>query len=697
MPRRWLWTEVCLALIAALCVPYLLIRPALARELLCEIPEHTHTDSCYTQLPAEDSEDPDDRGRWRGRAGGAGRSPAVRPAGIRHDRHFPAGGKTYADLVDHITAYYTDGTTETISALQADAHGNIAVTFDEEKVCDGYDIVFAEDYEMQAGGQVRFHAYTVYRDPEHTHVPDGQTKVTYTNAARSINSYPLDGETKYVYLNAQHFYNMLPSTEHLSVGKLTLYNDGTTTLAGRGGNHIGDYFLYEIDLTGSLLEPEVKMYEDLRIVDLLSDGIRYDSIYLLQDVSGLPLLDGGNAYQPEILENYHNSGRTAVIFHLNAENLQRTLATVKLAKVYFWVQIEQSARPGTVRNEVYVVGDNLAEKFIAPAGSGRWSKQGLLVKAGSDFDCLLEIVNETAAVHTGLTVYDTLPRIGDPNLFGASGRGSEFPVRRRKSAGGVFRQNAGFVCIFLQSSPAYVTLFTGKTYRRHGMDRYRIIEVKQSVFADNDAAAERLRGELDAQGTYLINLMSSPGSGKTTTLLRLLPLLQQQLRVGVMEADIDSDVDADTVSRTGAKVIQLHTGGMCHLDAGMTREGLQQLDAAGLDLVILENVGNLVCPAEFDTGAHLNLMILSVPEGHDKPLKYPLIFQTCGAMIVNKTDVLPYFDFDLDKVTAFARRRNPDLEIFPISAKTGEGVEALADWLCTRIRTHKEKKKETNA
>ena len=606
-------------------------------------------------------------------------------------------GKTYADLVDHITAYYTDGTIQPISALQADAHGNITVTFDEEKVCDGYDIVFAEDYEMQAGGQVRFRAYTVYRDPEHTHVPDGQTKVTYTNAARSINSYPLNGETKYVYLNAQHFYNMLPSTEHLSVGKLTLCNNGTQPLLGRGGNHIGDYFLYEIDLTGSLLEPEVKTYEDLRIVDLLPDGIRYDSIYLLQGVSGLPLLDGGNAYQPEILENYHNSGRTAVIFHLNAENLQRTLATVKLAKVYFWVQIEQSARPGTVRNEVYVVGDNLAEKFIAPAGSGSWSKQGLLVKAGSDFDYLLEIVNETAAVHTGLTVYDALPRIGDPNLFGASGRGSEFPVRRRKSAGGVFRQNAGFVCIFLQSSPAYVTLFTGKTYRRHGMDRYRIIEVKQSVFADNDAAAERLRGELDAQGTYLINLMSSPGSGKTTTLLRLLPLLQRQLRVGVMEADIDSDVDADTVSRTGAKVIQLHTGGMCHLDAGMTREGLQQLDAAGLDLVILENVGNLVCPAEFDTGAHLNLMILSVPEGHDKPLKYPLIFQTCGAMIVNKIDVLPYFDFDLDQVTAFARQRNPDLEIFPISAKTGEGVEALADWLCTRIRTHKEKKKETNA
>ena len=218
------------------------------------------------------------------------------------------------------------------------------------------------------------------------------------------------------------------------------------------------------------------------------------------------------------------------------------------------------------------------------------------------------------------------------------------------------------------------------------MDRYRIIEVKQSVFADNDAAAERMRGELDAQGTYLINLMSSPGSGKTTTLLRLLPLLQRQLRVGVMEADIDSDVDADTVSRTGAKVIQLHTGGMCHLDAGMTREGLQQLDAAGLDLVILENVGNLVCPAEFDTGAHLNLMILSVPEGHDKPLKYPLIFTVCDALIINKIDVLPYFDFDMEKVVEYAHMRNPKLKIFPLSVKTGEGVDAWCNWLREQVR-----------
>ena len=225
----------------------------------------------------------------------------------------------------------------------------------------------------------------------------------------------------------------------------------------------------------------------------------------------------------------------------------------------------------------------------------------------------------------------------------------------------------------------------------------RVIEVKQSVFASNDRAADALRDELRDRKTFLLNLMSSPGSGKTTTLKRTVEALGHELSIGVMEADIDSDVDAHAMAEAGVTSVQLHTGGMCHLDAGMTREGLQQLDAAGLDLVILENVGNLVCPAEFDTGAHLNLMILSVPEGHDKPLKYPLIFQTCGAMIVNKIDVLPYFDFDLDKVTEFARRRNPDLEIFPISAKTGAGVEALADWLCTRIRTHKEKKKETNA
>lgn len=227
------------------------------------------------------------------------------------------------------------------------------------------------------------------------------------------------------------------------------------------------------------------------------------------------------------------------------------------------------------------------------------------------------------------------------------------------------------------------------------MDSVRIIEIKESVFADNDREADRVRAKLKEEKTFLLNLMSSPGSGKTTTLLRTIERLKDDLRIGVMEADIDSSVDAETIACTGVKSIQLHTGGMCHLDAAMTGEGLRQLGTEGLDLVILENVGNLVCPAEFDTGAHLDLMILSVPEGHDKPLKYPLIFQRCGAMIVNKTDVLPYFDFDLEKVTEFAHRRNPDMKIFPISAKTGDGVEALADWLCAQIRMQKEKMKET--
>ena len=217
------------------------------------------------------------------------------------------------------------------------------------------------------------------------------------------------------------------------------------------------------------------------------------------------------------------------------------------------------------------------------------------------------------------------------------------------------------------------------------MDTYRVIEVKQSIFADNNQDADRLRQQMKEEKTFLINLMSSPGSGKTTTLTKLIAALKDSLRIGVMEADIDSDVDADTISRTGVKVIQLHTGGMCHLDADMTRQGIRQLETENLDLVILENVGNLVCPAEFDTGAAMNMMILSVPEGHDKPLIYPLVFQVCDVMVVNKIDVLPYFDFDMEKVTEFARRRNPNIQIFPISAKTGEGVDALAAYLKEKI------------
>ena len=221
------------------------------------------------------------------------------------------------------------------------------------------------------------------------------------------------------------------------------------------------------------------------------------------------------------------------------------------------------------------------------------------------------------------------------------------------------------------------------------MEKVRILEVKQSIFANNDAQAEKLREELKQKGIYLLNLMSSPGSGKTTTLTRLIELLKEDLKIGVMEADIDSDVDAVTIAATGAKAIQLHTGGMCHLDAAMTRQGLDGLDAGEAELVVLENVGNLVCPAEFDTGAVKNMAILSVPEGHDKPLKYPLMFQVCDAVLINKIDVAPYFDFDFEKCTEYIRMRNPKAVIFPISAKTGEGIEAVADWLKEEVKNWK--------
>lgn len=215
---------------------------------------------------------------------------------------------------------------------------------------------------------------------------------------------------------------------------------------------------------------------------------------------------------------------------------------------------------------------------------------------------------------------------------------------------------------------------------------YKIIEVKESVFADNDREAARLRTQLKQDRTFLLNLMSSPGSGKTTTLLRTLEALKDELRIGVMEADIDSDVDAKAIAETGAKAIQLHTGGMCHLDAEMTRQGLEGLGTGDVDLVVLENVGNLVCPAEFDTGAVKNAMILSVPEGHDKPLKYPLMFQVCDVVLVNKIDVLPYFDFDMDKCREYVALRNPKARVIPICAKTGEGIDEWAQWLKEQVK-----------
>ena len=213
----------------------------------------------------------------------------------------------------------------------------------------------------------------------------------------------------------------------------------------------------------------------------------------------------------------------------------------------------------------------------------------------------------------------------------------------------------------------------------------RVIEVKENILADNDKEAQILRDKLKSKKTFLMNLMSSPGSGKTTTLLRTVEQLKDKIKIGIMEADIDSDVDAQTMANAGVKSIQLHTGGMCHLDAAMTEQGLNELNYDGLDLVVLENVGNLICPAEFDTGAAKNVMILSVPEGHDKPLKYPLMFSKVDALIINKIDVAPYFDFDMDKLREYVLKLNKNVKIFPISAKTGEGVEEWCDWLLNEV------------
>ena len=213
------------------------------------------------------------------------------------------------------------------------------------------------------------------------------------------------------------------------------------------------------------------------------------------------------------------------------------------------------------------------------------------------------------------------------------------------------------------------------------MSKFRVIEVKQDVLENNSRNAENLRKEMKAGHVFLLNLMSSPGSGKTTTLCRTIEALRDEFRIGVMEADIDSDVDAATIEETGAQVIQLHTGGMCHMDANMTRTGLRRFGIGDKDLIILENIGNLVCPAEFDTGAVKNAMILSVPEGHDKPLKYPLMFTVCDVLLINKIDVMEVFDFDLEKCKEYVWRLNPKMKIIPICAKTGEGIQEWTDWL----------------
>lgn len=223
------------------------------------------------------------------------------------------------------------------------------------------------------------------------------------------------------------------------------------------------------------------------------------------------------------------------------------------------------------------------------------------------------------------------------------------------------------------------------------MDTFKILEIKQSVFEDNDKQADLLREELKKDKTFLLNLMSSPGSGKTTTVVRTIEALKNEMRIGVLEADIDSDVDAHTVSKAGAKAIQLHTGGMCHLDADMTKQGLQGLGTEDVDFVILENVGNLVCPAEFDTGSSKNAMILSVPEGDDKPLKYPLMFSIVDVLLINKIDAIDYFDFDLEAVKERVKKLNPNITIIPISAKKGQGIAEWAQWIRTEVKNWNEK------
>ncbi|MBO5070648.1 MAG: hydrogenase nickel incorporation protein HypB [Roseburia sp.] len=222
------------------------------------------------------------------------------------------------------------------------------------------------------------------------------------------------------------------------------------------------------------------------------------------------------------------------------------------------------------------------------------------------------------------------------------------------------------------------------------MGNVRIIEVKQSIFEDNNQDAERLRAQLKEEKTFLLNLMSSPGSGKTSTLLQLASRMKDKVKMGVMEADIDSAVDAETMQKAGISSIQIHTGGMCHLDADMTRQGINEFHTKDMDFVVLENVGNLVCPAEFDTGACMNMTILSVPEGHDKPLKYPLMYQVCDLLVINKIDVMDYFDFDKDKVVEYAKMRNPKMDIIFVSAKTGEGMDELAQYLLDKIKAWNE-------
>ncbi len=215
---------------------------------------------------------------------------------------------------------------------------------------------------------------------------------------------------------------------------------------------------------------------------------------------------------------------------------------------------------------------------------------------------------------------------------------------------------------------------------------YDILETKERIHADNEKEAASTRSFLKSEKVFFVNLMGSPGAGKTSVLLQIINRMKATVRIGVMEADVDSAVDAETIANTGVKVIQLHSGGLCHMDADMTRRGINKFGVSDIDLMFLENIGNLVCPAEFDVGSDIRVMILSVPEGDDKPLKYPLMFTVSDVMIVNKIDTMPVFNFNLDKCVERARKLNPNIKVFPVSARTGEGFDELCDWLIAECR-----------